>query len=435
MNVNDINQVLLSSDFSALDNLPHIAQLKESPIRFTVDFGLDKLPTEPGIIVVYGARQYGKSTWIEQKIIESARQYGSGSTLYLNGDEIVNEKELYQQLENLSLLFAPECTVKRLFIDEISAVSGWVRAIKRGVDSGLLRDVLLVLTGSKATQIRRGTERLPGRKGKLDRTAYYFTPVSYSEFKKQCNELLGINCLPAYILSGGCPVAGVEIALNKRLPEYIVEMIRDWLYGECSASGRNRPSLLATIQTIIHTGPSPLGHLKLARESGLANNTVAAGYVELLADLMCLGTAHAWDKDKKISIQRKPCKFQFINMLSFFCFDTQKIRTLDEMLSIGPEYAGKMYEWMVAQELWRRAAIAGEDFPENFLYWKSSNHEIDFIADNDLFLEVKHGKCSPMEFTWFAKDFPGKKLTVINKEPFNSRIARGITLEEFLLEQ
>ena len=42
-------------------------------------------------------------------------------------------------------------------------------------------------------------------------------------------------------------------------------------------------------------GSSPLGQTKLAREAGLANNTVAAGYLEMLADLLSVGILLPWD--------------------------------------------------------------------------------------------------------------------------------------------
>jgi predicted AAA+ superfamily ATPase len=47
----------------------------------------------------------------------------------------------------------------------------WEKSIKRLIDAGELNRVLLVTTGSKATDLRRGFEKLPGRKGKLSRSS------------------------------------------------------------------------------------------------------------------------------------------------------------------------------------------------------------------------------------------------------------------------
>lgn len=111
----------------------------------------------------------------------------------------------------------------------------------------------------------RGTERLPGRKGKLDRTHYYSTPVLY--LKKVVGEKLGSKTLPAYILSGDCPIASSEIAHESLMPEYITEMIQDWLFGECSASGRNRASLLGVMDVLIRFGGTLTGQAKVAAEN------------------------------------------------------------------------------------------------------------------------------------------------------------------------
>jgi len=106
-------------------------------------------------------------------------------------------------------LVCPKAAVQRLFIDEVSAVPNWERALKRIADRGQLRNVLVITTGSKAADIRRGSERLPGRKGKLARTEYFFTGVPYKDFHAQFRAELGDNTWKAYLLSGGSPIAAM----------------------------------------------------------------------------------------------------------------------------------------------------------------------------------------------------------------------------------
>lgn len=125
-------------------------------------------------------------------------------------------------------LFRPKAAVQRLFIDEISAVPNWERALKRIADRGQLRNVLVITTGSRAADIRRGSERLPGRRGKLARTEYLFTGVSYKDFHAQFRTELGDATWKAYLLSGGSPIAAMEIRQRERVPEYFFEIIRHW---------------------------------------------------------------------------------------------------------------------------------------------------------------------------------------------------------------
>lgn len=46
--------------------------------------------------------------------------------------------------------------------------------------------------------------------------------------------------------------------------------------------------------------------------------------------------------------------------------------------------------------------------------------------------EVKRGQASALEFSWFAKQFPRKKLTVINTKSFATNYVDGIDLETFM---
>jgi uncharacterized protein len=69
---------------------------------------------------------------------------------------------------------------------------------------------------------------------------------------------------------------------------------------------------IRTLAVLYRLSPNPIGHAKLARESGLANNAVAKGYIDLLSDLMIVSPAYAYDVDKKIHIFRKECKYHFI---------------------------------------------------------------------------------------------------------------------------
>jgi uncharacterized protein len=135
---------------------------------------------------------------------------------------------------------------------------------------------LVVTTGSRATDLRRASERLPGRKGRLARTSYVFLPVGYSEFLRAGGASLGTDrALAAYLISGGSPIACSELIRTGRIPEWVIEVVRDRIQGEIARSGRNRSALLAVMRELHRHGGTPVGQTKLAKEAGLANNTVA----------------------------------------------------------------------------------------------------------------------------------------------------------------
>ena len=432
MNVKEINRALAAGVVDEHGVLPHAEQLRRVPFVFTFEFGLDALPEEPGVILVRGPRQYGKSTWLEQHIRETVVKHGPGTAYYLNGDAILDADALYEEIRDLLPLYHAHARVRRLFIDEITAVADWQKAVERLADEGVLRDVLVVTTGSKAVDLRRGSERLPGRKGRPRRTSYYFTPVSFAEFSRVCRESLDGDPVIGYLLTGGSPVACAEIADTGSIPEYVHEMTRDWILGECAAAGRSRASLLAVFQALHRFGGSALGQAKLAREAGLANNTVASGYIELLSDLMCVGQCPAWDESRRITLARRPCKYPFTNLLAASAWSSERPRSLLDFGRIDPEAQGQWFEWLVSQELWRKRCIRGEEVPESVPYWQGREHGIDFVLDPRHFLKVKRGRSSPLDFAWFARTFPDSHLTVVGESRYKTDHIEGVAFHEFL---
>lgn len=96
------------------------------------------------------------------------------------------------------------------------------------------------------------------------------------------------------------------------------------------------------------------------------------------------------------------------------------------------ERQGVWYEWAVAQELFRRRALAGEDEPERIPFWQGGDHEIDFVQRAGAFVEVKRGRATALDFAWFGKTFPRARLEVICSTPFETDRVRGRSLHDFL---
>jgi uncharacterized protein len=350
-------------------------------------------------------------------------------------DFIAGPDELESAVESLLRNFPAEGTVRRLFIDEITSVQGWQKAIKRLADSGALRKVLLVTTGSKASDIQREAELLPGRKGKLSRTIYLFVQIPYKIFHDKAFAALGPHTLWAYLITGGSPPAYSAVLESGSIPDHIFQTTAEWVYGECALAGRSRPMLLRMLKQLMRRGASPIAQTTLAEESGMANNTVAHGYLDLLSDLLVLGTSEPWDPSRRIRMARKASKYPFVNLLAANTWWKNRYTTPASLQNAPGVEKGTWLEWAVAAELFRRAAKSGNPTPMNTLFWRSDQHEIDFVRTDKPWIEVKAGKASPFEFDWFRKTFPREKLLVINAARFNSDDIRGVTLEDFLLDE
>jgi hypothetical protein len=100
--------------------------------------------------------------------------------------------------------------------------------------------VLLITTGSKAGDIQREAELLPGRKGKLARTIYLFLQLPYKVFYDKAFSTLKSQTLAAYLIAGGSPPACAAVLETGSVPEYIFQTTAEWIYGECALAGRSR---------------------------------------------------------------------------------------------------------------------------------------------------------------------------------------------------
>ena len=68
MNAFEMNQELARGNAAKLGVLPKLDQLATETFVFNTNFGLEELPAESGVMMVRGARQYGKSTWLQSQI-------------------------------------------------------------------------------------------------------------------------------------------------------------------------------------------------------------------------------------------------------------------------------------------------------------------------------------------------------------------------------
>src|SRR5262249_52903595 len=149
----------------------------------------------------------------------------------------------------------------------------------------------------------------------------------------------------AYLLSGGSPLACGELIRTGSLPEWTVESVRDWIFGECARSGRAHRSLVAVMEQLHRHAGTAVGQTKLARDAGLANNTVAAGWIEMLADLLCVGTSPAWNESARAQLPRRPAKFPFVNLLAATVWAPETPRSPEELGRLPPARQAVWHEW------------------------------------------------------------------------------------------
>jgi predicted AAA+ superfamily ATPase len=327
---------------------PHLRSLAAQPVRLEADFvaGLDL--GRPGIHILRGPRQVGKSTDLKllvERAIETGTQ--ARSVVYLGLDLLEGQhlSELAATVRR-AMDLAGERGPGVLLLDEVTAVTGWQTAVKALWDQGTIREEVVVCTGSSAIDLQHGAaERLPGRRqAGLDHLAL---PQSFASFARACDgdippsprltvsELCNDEgerlladmrvhgpalekALRRYLRFGGLPAAVAEAASGVPEPSREVKrVLYDSLVRELQRKGASVTAARALLERVVRSLGSKISWSSMAREMdvplgrgrGGPSHQTLRDYVELLVGGYFLFVVYFWrsgsqtnelSRDKKV---------------------------------------------------------------------------------------------------------------------------------------
>src|SRR5579859_4259868 len=157
----------------------HLRRLQASPIRWDPPV-LGSIPLRYGDThTLRGPRQAGKTTTVK-RLIQQLVGRGDSRIFYHSFDLGGAPEIIPDVIRTAKRLHPAPDGPWYLFLDEISSVPDWQLGIKAAWDSGLTADDSVVLTASSAHDLKRGAERLPGRRGKGQ--DYLQLPMSFRDF-------------------------------------------------------------------------------------------------------------------------------------------------------------------------------------------------------------------------------------------------------------
>jgi uncharacterized protein len=133
------------------------------------------------IYTLRGSRQVGKKTSLKLLIKKLLRKTQKGNIFYCTCNNIDNYHELIN-IFRMYLDWADNNKRKHIFIDDITFVKNWTRAIKHLSDLGRLRNCTVILTGSNAHDLKYEVERMPGRRGEDSDLDKILFPLSFHEY-------------------------------------------------------------------------------------------------------------------------------------------------------------------------------------------------------------------------------------------------------------
>lgn len=279
--------------------------------------------------VLIGPRQLGKTTALKYDIYKKIvnKHVNPKQIMYYSFDTSRRFEEIYDVIS----IFVGEGQARTfLYLDEVSFVDEWQRAVKSFLDSSKSLNSVLYITGSSSINLRK--ELMPGRKIKF----IEFMPLSFKEFlisfgSEDVKQFLKKNIavdldsairlaekavayfeeirkwFSVYLITGGYPDAIFDYMANKRVSDAVYDIHWNAFVSDISKAGRSVEIATAIIYGLIESYASKVNLSKIARMQGIKSHVTVRDYIEMFDDLFVAkgifpiaGRKYVFRKERKV---------------------------------------------------------------------------------------------------------------------------------------
>lgn len=357
------------------------------------------------LILVYGARQTGKTT-LAKKLLE---RHGG---LYLNADE----PDIRLQLANRSSseLKSLIGSAGLVVIDEAQRVENIGLTLKLMVDS--FPEVQVVATGSSAFELAdRIKEPLTGRKYE-----YLLPPLSLEEMERDRGGLEADRMLSRAIVYGLYPEPALCDEPNAR--ERLQELSGSYLYKDVLLLGqiRHPDALEKLLRALALQIGSEVSYTELAGLVGIDKNTVET-YVRVLEQAFIIFRLPPFSRNLRNELKK---------MRKIYFWDTgirNAVINSFAPLETRPD-AGNLWENFLIAE--RMKFLKNHQSSNTSRFWRThQQQEIDYIEEREcglLAVEIKSKSGRGKIPKTFAKSYPQSKRILVSRENWRELVYAGL---------
>ena len=357
-------------------------------------------------ILLFGARQVGKSTLVEAVLKQTGQPYA-----YFNGDEA----DVRQLLSNTtsSKLKALIGDNKLVFIDEGQRIPGIGLTLKLFTDQ--LKDVQVIATGSSAFELANAAnEPLTGRKYE-----YFLYPLSFAEMVTHHGLLTEKRLIEHRMIFGWYP----EIVTK---PGHETELLKllagSYLYKDLLMLEQvKKPVLIEKLlKALALQLGSEVNYNELSQMVGADKGTIEK-YIGLLEQAFVLFRLPALNRNVRSELKKsKKIYFYDCGIRNAIVGNFNPLQNRTD--------AGPLWENYVLAERMKHLAYAEAD--AKFYFWRTIHQqEIDFVEEqgqNLLALECKWNPKAKAGFsTTFTTGYPTAKTMVVTPENVEELLGYG----------
>ncbi len=353
------------------------------------------------VIIIYGARQVGKTTLVK----EIARSLESA---YFNCDEPDVASALTNKTSSeLAEFLGPK---KLTIIDEAQRVENIGLMLKLLVDAYPNRQI--IATGSSSFDLAdKVNEPLTGRK-----RVFHLYPLSMTELANATSKLEANRLLEKRLIYGLYP----EVVFPKDNSENTLkEITGSYLYKDIFRLEeiRSQDIILDLLRALALQIGGEVSYNELSRLLQIDKKTVAR-YISLLEKAFVIFRIRPWHKNKRTEIGKLRKIYFYDNGVR-----NALINNLNP-LSLRND-SGSLWENFIMSEIIKSKSAKNEEFDIHF--WRTySKQEIDYFQEKD-------GQITALEFKWsknktvkppsiFIKLYPKATFSIVNRENYWSYI-------------
>jgi len=364
-------------------------------VRKQMDYALKRL-FKGKAFIVFGPRQSGKTTFVEQLLAEVNKK-----TLYLNGDDADVRENLSKP--NASQIAQLLGDYEILFIDEAQRITDVGLFIKIIVDR--FKQVQVIATGSSAFELSgKINEPLTGRKYEM-----MLLPFSYAELVQETDFLSEERSLTHRLVYGSYP----EVINEPGHAEEHLKLLTDsYLYKDLFALEEVKKPLLfeKIVKALALQVGSEVNFSELAQLVKADQKTVEK-YIDLLEKAFVIFILPAFSGNVRNEIKKnKKVYFYDTGIINAI---TRNFNTLGNRNDVGVLWEN----YMISE---RKKYLHQNQIEAELFFWRTTQQqEIDYV-------EKRADKLFSVEFKWnekakdkipvtFTKAYPNAETLILSK--------------------
>lgn len=351
-------------------------------------------------IIIYGPRQSGKTTLVEQL----TRDY-SGTTLFLSGDDS-DVRDLLSKAAStrLQAFFGPK---RLVVIDEAQRIPGIGLTMKLITDQ--IKDVQLIATGSSAFELADKTsEPLTGRKYE-----FHLYPLSFGEMAAESNLLAERRLLKHRLVFGMYP----EIVTHPGEEQELLRLLAgSYLYKDLlMLEDIKKPALLEKIiRALALQLGSEVSYSEISQLVGADNKTVEK-YIDLLEKAYVVFVLPAFSGNERNEIKKGRKIYFYDNGIR-----NAVVNNFSQVESRAD--TGALWEnYLITERL--KYLSNHSKFSRRYFWRTRTQQEIDYLEEAD-------GRLCAWEFKWntgnklripksFSAAYPEAKMSLITPDNYD----------------